>query len=154
MVSILVMWCILLTTLDMFWWMYEWLMNAWTNKCYCNYYERTLDLLGDSQINFRLIWSYMHSWHVAYMFTICLMKWLSWLGLVRSISWSSFVWMDFSWSVRFHRVMEIGLEASLNGGLESRTAPSKLETLGYNCTLIGICMWLEAYNHMEVFWCM
>lgn len=33
----------------------------------------------------------MHSWLVDYMFAICLTKWLSWLRLVRSSPWSSFV---------------------------------------------------------------
>ena len=75
----LVMWCILLMALDMFWWMYKWFMNEWNKKCYCSYYERALDLLGDSQIIFRLLWSYMHSWPVAYTFTICLKKGLSWI---------------------------------------------------------------------------
>lgn len=68
-----------------------WLTNAWANKCYCSYYERELDILGDSQISFRILCSNMHSWPVYYMFTICLMKWSSWLDLVRSSTWSSFV---------------------------------------------------------------
>lgn len=80
----LVMWCILLMTLDMFWLKYEWLTNAWTNKCCCNYYERVLDLLDDSQISMRPLCSNMHLWPIDYMFIMCLTKRLSWLGLVRS----------------------------------------------------------------------
>ena len=32
-----------------------WLMNAWDNKYYCSYYERVLDLIGDSQTSLRLL---------------------------------------------------------------------------------------------------
>ena len=92
----LVMWCILLIDLDMFWWTYEWLMNTWNKKYYCSYYERELDLFGDSHIIFKLLWLDMHSWPIAYIFSICLKKWLSWLCLVRSGSCSSFLCLALS----------------------------------------------------------
>ena len=58
-------------------------MNAWTNKCYRNYYEMVLDLISESHISIRLPYLNMHSWHVDHMFSVCLMKcfsWLDWLG--------------------------------------------------------------------------
>lgn len=38
---------------------------------------------------------------------------------------------------------------TLNGGLESGTTSSELENFGCNHMDAGLCMWLEAYNHME-----
>jgi len=50
------------------WFVDEWLMNAWDNKCDCSYYERELYLLDDSQISIRPFCSNMHSFHVLNMF--------------------------------------------------------------------------------------
>jgi len=66
------------------WFVNEWLMNAWPNKCYYSYYERELDVPNDSQRSIRPLCSNMHSWPVDYMFLICLTKWLLWLGPVSS----------------------------------------------------------------------
>jgi len=41
-----------------------------------------------------------------------------------------------------------------NLGSEFGTTPSKLNSLGHNHYLVGLCMQLEALNHMEALFCM
>ena len=89
--NMLVIWCILAMVVDIVWFFDEWLMNAYDNRCYCTYYERELYILDDSKISIRPLCLNIESWPVDYMFAMCLMTWLSWLGLFRSSIWSSIV---------------------------------------------------------------
>lgn len=92
----MVLWHIQIMVLIMFLLVSDWLMNSWPNRCYDIYCERELDLLEVSQISFRSLCLDMHSWPVDFMFTRCLMEWMSCLDWVRSIPWLSFVLEAFS----------------------------------------------------------
>ena len=54
------LWQNLVMDLMMFLLVNEWMMNVWRNRCYCSYYEKALDLLGDFQISIRHLCSYVY----------------------------------------------------------------------------------------------
>jgi len=60
----------------------EILMNAWPNIWYFSYYERESDLLENYLISMKSPYSHVFIWPVDYMYMMCLMKFISWLGLV------------------------------------------------------------------------